>query len=179
MWVFGVMDQAGEPLAWVGRDLAFEKKREAWEKAGRSGESPAKYRFPSKNYFRRKFELYGQHALSRTEYKVPLEHSGLTVTEGFNDVLKLRTLGVPSVGLMSNRATPQQIGKIVNISKRRVSIMLDADSQGDRGAKEALWHLTVAKATVNLAWSFEMMNGKFENRETETVTEEELHQLTS
>ena len=60
MWVFGVMDQAGEPLAWVGRDLAFEKKREAWEKAGRSGESPAKYRFPSKNYFRRKFELYGQ-----------------------------------------------------------------------------------------------------------------------
>lgn len=57
--------------------------------------------------------------------------------------------------------------------------MLDADSQGDRGAKEALWHLTVAKATVNLAWSFEMMNGKFENRETETVTEEELHQLTS
>ena len=115
MWVFGIMDENGEPLAWVGRDLKFKEKHEEWERNGRKDKEPAKYRFPSKTYFRRKFELYGQHELDRPDFQEKLQSIGLTITEGFNDVLRLQTLGVPSVGIMINQITKEQVSKTVDL----------------------------------------------------------------
>lgn len=177
MWVFPVLDEEGEPLSWVGRDLDFETKIEAWERSGRRDKSPAKYRFPSKAYFRRKFELFGQEILGDPKQAENLKRLGLTVTEGFNDVLKLRTLDVPSVGIMSNRMTPEQLTKIVQIAEahadRKVNIMLDADLRGDEGAKEMLWQLAQTGLNVRLAWSREMHDGVYKDREAEGVTPKE------
>lgn len=177
MWVFPVLDEEGEPLSWVGRDLDFETKNEAWERSGRRDKAPAKYRFPSRAYFRRKFELFGQEILADTERSEILKQIGLTVTEGFNDVLKLRTLGVPSVGIMSNRMTPEQLSKIVRLAETcadgKVNIMLDADLRGDEGAKDMLWQLAQNGLAVRLAWSREMHDGVFKDREAEGVTQKE------
>ena len=119
MWVYGIMDENGEPLAWVGRDLKFKEKHEEWERSGRKDKEPAKYRFPSKTYFRRKFEFYGQHELDRPEYQQKLKQVGLTITEGFNDVLRLQILGVPTVGIMSNRMTTEQLEKVVRLTNEK------------------------------------------------------------
>ena len=51
-WVFGILDENEEVLSWVGRDLKHTEKLAAFESTGRTGKEPAKYRFPSKQYFR-------------------------------------------------------------------------------------------------------------------------------
>ena len=174
MWVFGVMDENGEPLAWVGRNLKYKEKREEWEHNGRQGKEPTKYRFPSKAYFRRKFELYGQHDLGRPEIQEAIERIGLTVTEGFNDVLRLGTLGIPSVGIMSNRLTLCQVEAISrwssDIRASRINVLFDANNQGDAGAKEAIWIFSRAGLTTNLIWH----TGITQNREVETISPDEI-----
>ena len=181
MWVFGIMDENGEPLAWVGRDLKFKEKHEEWERKGRQGKEPGKYRFPNKTYFRRKFELYGQHNLNRPEFQEPLQQIGLTITEGFNDVLRLQTLGVPAVGVMSNRATIEQIERIRHVVcdtvADTVNIMLDADAQGDEGAKDMLWKLSEVGMRVRVGWSRQMYACRFSERETESLAPSDVSDL--
>lgn len=53
-WVFGVFDEQGEQLCWVGRNLRYEKQM---TKLRPDDEAPAKYHFPSQTFVRRKFEL--------------------------------------------------------------------------------------------------------------------------
>jgi hypothetical protein len=182
-WVFGVFDEEGEALSWVGRDLKFAEKFQGWESKGRKGPEPAKYKFPSKAYFRRKFELFGQEQLNQPEHDETLRRLGLTITEGFNDVLRFRSLDVPSVGIMSNRMTPEQIAKVVRLAEERasgkVNIMFDADLKGDEGAKESLWQLAQTGLDVKLTWSRSMFNERFKDREAESVTEAEWQDIES
>lgn len=182
-WVFGVFDEEGEALSWVGRDLKFAEKFEEWESKGRKGQEPAKYRFPSKNYFRRKFELFGQEQLNDPQHEETLHRLGLTITEGFNDVLRLRTLGVPSVGIMSNRMTAEQIEKVARLAechaRGKLNILFDADLKGDEGAKETLWQLAQTGLDVKLAWSRSMFNERFKDYEAESVSDEEWQDIVS
>ena len=138
-WVFGVFDEQGEPLCWVGRNLKYE---EQIAKLRRGDESPAKYRFPSQKFFCRKFELYGQESLDRPELQESLQNNGLLIVEGFWDVLRLRQLSIASVGIMSNHITDEQLARVVKMAQTkaagRIAIMFDADEKGDEGAKDAL-----------------------------------------
>ena len=56
------------------------------------------------------------------------EH-GLILVEGFNDVIGLDNLGVPALGIMSNRMTDAQGEKVVRFAKqlgvKRVNLMFD------------------------------------------------------
>ena len=45
-WVFGVQNEQGEPLAWVGRNVRYDDEYAKWIAAGRQGREPMKYRFP-------------------------------------------------------------------------------------------------------------------------------------
>jgi len=177
-WVYGVFADDGEPYCWVGRELKFEQKLKQWEASGRNGTEPAKYRFPSKPYFRRKFELFGQEQLNKPEYAETLKRLGLIIVEGFNDALRLRQLGVPAVAIMSNRVTAEQVKKIAafaeGVGNGRINIMFDANTKGDEGAKEALWLLAQTGLNTKLVWSTAMFDARFNEKEPESITQDEL-----
>jgi len=176
-WVFGVFDEDDRALCWVGRDLKFEQKLKEWEASGRQGREPPKYRFPSKQFFRRKFELYGQELAKQEDQAEALQRLGLIVVEGFNDVLRLRALGIPSVGIMSNRITKEQVGKLARLAEAvaggRINVMFDSNPRGDEGAKDALWELAQTGLDVKLIWSRVMFDRRFRDREPESLTAEE------
>ena len=180
-WVFGVSDEQGRPLAWVGRNVKYEKEHQAWLDAGRGGNEPAKYRFPSTKLFRRGLELYGQEWLRDERFAESLRKIGLLVVEGFNDRIRLHKLDVASVALMSNKATSEQITKLTQLAEEhadsRVGIMLDTDRKGDEGAKELLWQLQEQNVNAYLVWSRIKYGGKFQDREPESVDFNEWQQL--
>ena len=180
-WTYCVSDEQGQPLAWVGRNLKYEKEYEAWLAAGRGGEEPAKYRFPSVKLFRRGLELYGQEWLRDERFAKSLHEHGLIVVEGFNDRLRLHALNVASIALMSNRATDEQIVKLIGFARQyancRVGIMLDTDTKGDEGAKELLWKLHEADLDAYLVWSRNKHGGAFKDREPEVLTNSQWEQL--
>ena len=180
-FVFGVFDEQGEALAWIGRDLNYAKKVEQWERQGRKDKEPAKYRFPSRHYFRRKFEIYGQEQLNNPEFADSFRRIGLTITEGFNDVLRLRALGVPSVGIMSNRMTSEQVAKSAHLAREladgKLNLMFDANPQGDEGAKETLWQLAQSGLNVKLSWSSQMYARRFRDWEPESITSEDWNEI--
>ena len=82
--------------------------------------APVKTMFPSAAYFQKGLEFYGQQAsrLEEPGYAESIRRTGLWVVEGFNDVLRLDTLGQPALGAMFNRLTEPQIYKLVQFSKR-------------------------------------------------------------
>ena len=177
-WVFGVFDEQGEPLCWVGRNLKYE---EQMAKLRPGEEAPAKYRFPSQKFFRRKFEQYGQESLDRPDLQDSLQQHGLLIVEGFWDVLRLRQLGIASVGIMSNHITDEQLARVIETSQAksagRIGIMFDADEKGDEGAKDALWRLSEVGLQTRLVWSRRMFNAKFNGKEPESVSQDDLAEI--
>jgi hypothetical protein len=81
----------------------------------------APHRFPKG--FHRGQELYGQQAsrLQEPGYREFIAKNGLVVVEGFHDVIGLDNLGVPSLGILSNRITEQQVEKIALWAKQLAS----------------------------------------------------------
>ncbi len=173
-WVYGVFDEQGDVLAWVGRDLHYEDKYQKWVAGGKADREPNKFRFPKG--FHRGQELYGQDRLADVE-QGELRETGLLVVEGFNDVLRLRELGETTLGLMSNTmATGQAVKLAVHAREKaggRVTLLLDNDVEGENGAKQAVWELAQQKIDVRLAWSRSMHGGKFAGRQPESLASEE------
>src|SRR5204862_5789242 len=89
------------------------------ERAGK--EPPGKHRFPKG--FHRGLELFGQQSsrLAEPGYREFIARHGLVIVEGFNDVIGLDNLGVPALGIMSNRMTEAQGKKIVRWAKQLAS----------------------------------------------------------
>ena len=179
--IYPVLSEDGKVLAWVGRDSHYEEKEREFARlapAEREGqEAPAKHRFPKG--FQRGLELFGQQAIRLQEpgYREFIAEHGILLVEGFNDVIGLDNLGVPAVGVMSNRITETQVEKVVRfvklLSRGKVALFFDADGPGDDGAKEALWLLAERGLDVRLVWSREMHGGQFADRQPEEVTREE------
>lgn len=144
-WVFGVQNEQGEPLAWVGRNVRYDNERDQWIAGGRRDKEPLKYRFPNQALFRRGLELYGQEFLRDERFAESLQRNGLILVEGFTDRLRLHELGVMSLAMMSNRITDEQSQRLAGYAREfaggRVGIMQDADGPGDDGAKETLWRM--------------------------------------
>ena len=180
-WVFGVMDRQGEPLAWVGRNVKFDKEHPKWVEEGRHGREPNKYRFPNKSLFLRSLELYGQEWLDDERFAESLSQYGLILTEGFTDRIRLHELGVMSVSMMSNKLTNEQTKLLIEYAREkaggRVGIMHDADTKGDEGAKETLWRMHQAGIDAYLVWSKHQEGSKYANRQPESLSEEEWNEL--
>jgi hypothetical protein len=98
--------------------------------------------------------------------------------EGFNDVIGLDRLGVPAVGVMSNRMTEAQGERITRWVRQhacdRVTVMFDCESTGVDGAKEAIWYFAQQQLDVRLAWSPKMHGGIFAGKQPESLTRAEL-----
>jgi DNA primase len=152
----------------LGRARSAERAKE---------KKPGKHRFPVD--FHRGLELFGQHAarLKEPGYRESLTACGVIVVEGFNDVIGLDALGVPAVAIMSNRITEQQVAKIERWSRTlaggKVTLLFDADDEGDAGAKEAHWQLAQRGLDVRLGWSQAMHCAAFSGRQPETLSREE------
>ena len=178
--LYPLLGEDGHVLAWIARDPQFEMKEIAFNQLppdARSKEKkPAKHRFPVD--FHRGLELFGQQAsrLQEPGYRDFISHHGIVVVEGFNDVIGLDVLGIPSVGIMSNKITEGQVEKIERFAKRlsggKVVLLFDADDAGDEGAKEAAWQLLQRNLDVRLGWTQEMHGGTMRGCQPENVTRE-------
>ena len=180
-WVFGVRNEQGEPLAWVGRNVRYEDEQEKWIASGRQGREPMKYRFPNQALFRRGLELYGQEFLKDEQFGESLERYGVILVEGFTDRLAMHEKGVMSLAMMSNRITDEQVERLVHYAREygynRVGVMQDADTPGDDGAKETLWKLHERDVNAYLVWSRRKFDGKYADRQPESLTVEEWQDL--
>ncbi|MBL8868786.1 MAG: hypothetical protein JNK90_03280 [Planctomycetaceae bacterium] len=110
--VYPVLAEQGKVLVWIGRDVLYEQKEREFQQltpAERSAkELPAKHKSPKG--FHRGQELYGQQGsrLREPGYRDFIAKYGLILVEGFNDVIGLDNLGIPSLGIMLNRMTEAQ-----------------------------------------------------------------------
>ena len=177
-WVFAHRDEAGEIITYSSRDLNFHEKWDKWRQAGAADEKrPAKHRYVS-NYHKG-LELYGQHQqrLERRELKQWLGRVGLVIVEGQWDVVRLDQFNAFAEGLCMNRATDEQVAKMVRHARvaagGRIWLMPDNDSEGEKGFKELLWKLsTIEGITARSVWSRDAFGGSVDNMEPEDVTPE-------
>ena len=180
--IYPVLSEDGKVLSWVGRDPTFEEKEREFalltEEGRKQKDLPAKHRFPKG--FHRGMELFGQQAsrLKEPGYREFIAQHGIIVVEGFNDVIGLDNLGIPSVGIMSNRMTEAQVEKVARWARQlysgKVVLMFDCEESGSDGAKEALWEFGQRQLEVRLAWSPRMHDGRFAGWQPESLTAEEL-----
>ena len=172
-FVYAILNEEGEPLAWVGRRMYDPESPQDVADVAEKG----KHVFPATEHFRRRFELYGQEDIADPDYAESLQRLGLVVVEGFNDRLRLKSLGVPAVAIMSNRVTDEQVEKLSRLAEQhaegRLNLMWDANVRGDEGVKEALWVLSQSGLATRLVWSRAMFGGRFADREPESLSEEE------
>jgi hypothetical protein len=183
--VYPVLSETGKVLTWVSRDVHYEEKERDFARlsaAERTGnEPPAKHRFPKG--FHRGLELYGQQAsrLKEPGYREFIVTHGLIVVEGFNDVIGLDNIGVPSLGIMSNRMTEAQGEKISQWARQlaagKVTLMFDCEPSGIDGAKEALWYFAQQQLDVRLAWSPSMYGGRFSGKQPESLSRADVEVL--
>ncbi|MBI2480663.1 MAG: hypothetical protein HYV60_19170 [Planctomycetia bacterium] len=183
--LYPVLSEHGKVLAWAGRDVQYEQKEREYQQltpAERSGkEPPAKHRFPKG--FHRGVELFGQHSsrLREPGYREFISQHGLIIVEGFNDVIGLDNLGVPALGIMSNRMTEAQGDKVLRFAKQlgvnRVNLMFDCEDSGSEGAKDALWFFSERQLDVRLVWSPGMHDGKYRGRQPESMRPSALDSL--
>lgn len=181
--VYGMLDQRGDVLSWFGRDPAFEKKHKKWIEAGRpENGKPIKHRFV--RGFHRGLELFGQHVqrLEEPEIRESLHSNGLVIVEGPNDVIRLDCLGVAAVGLCSNKATDEQVEKITQFARQtadgRVVLLGDNDPEGESGFSDLAWKLLErGDLSVRLGWSRAMFDGRFRDRQPESLSIEEFSEI--
>jgi len=168
----------GEVLTWFGRDPEYEEKHGKWVSAGRNGRQPQKVHFVKG--FHRGLELFGQHELQADGVAEKVRSLGLIVVEGPNDVIRLDTLDIPTVGLCSNTITSEQATRAAALAHElgdgTVTLMLDCDTEGENGIKQALPELA-KYCRVRLGWSREMYGGKFAGRQPESITAADWDEL--
>ncbi len=180
-WVFGVRNEQGEPLAWIGRNVRYDDEYAKWVASGRQGREPMKYRFPNQSLFRRGLELYGQEFLRDERFAESLKRYGVILVEGFTDRLRLHELGIMSLAMMSNRITDEQVDRLAGYAKEyghnRIGIMHDADVKGNEGAKESLWQLHETGIDAYLVWSGRKFDGQYAERQPESLADNEWEEI--
>jgi hypothetical protein len=177
-FIYPAVAEDGQDLAWVGRDVNYEgKEREFFRLRSEERtkeDAPAKHRFPKG--FHRGLKLFDQQAsrLQEPGYREFSARHGIVVAEAVNDVNGLDNLGIPSVGLMSNRMTEEQAQKTVHRARQladgKVTLLLDCDAHDDECAKQALWLLAQRRLDVRLGWSQSMHGGAFEGRQPKSLS---------
>jgi hypothetical protein len=184
-FIYPLLSEQGKVLAWIGRDVNYEQKEQAFQRLTlverQQTEPPPKYRFPKT--FHRGIELFGQHAsrLREPGYREFITEHGITLVEGATDCIGLDNLGIPALGIMSNRMTDAQGEKIVRFAKmlgvNRVNLLFDCEESGSIGAKEALWYFAERQFEVRLLWSPAMHGGAFTGKQPESLTRTDVEKL--
>lgn len=176
--IYPMRNEAGDVLAWVGRDPEYDRKLAAWQTGGRpDGKEPMKHRFPNKEMFRRGLELFGQQAnrLKELGYREAIAELGIVIVEGFNDVIRLDGFQTPAVAVCSNRITDEQAEKVTawarQLADGKVTVFFDNDKRGTDGAKETIWKLS-QHGPVLQAWPPESGDA-FDSRQPESLSFEE------
>ncbi|MBT6155981.1 MAG: hypothetical protein HOK71_09710 [Planctomycetaceae bacterium] len=175
MWVYGYLNENGEPLTWFGRNLQFEQRHADWVSDGRNGKEPAKFHFVKG--FHRGLELYGQHEWNVEEVQRHIrdEIGSLLLVEGPNDRIALGKLGVPAFAICSNIITREQAKHASDKAREigvPVGVMFDNDVEGENGARQSI-PLLAQYGPVQFAWSALMYDGQFKNRQPESLSKEE------
>ena len=166
-FVVTVRNQDGQVVGYAGRDCAWERKHEAWVAAGREGKEPAKWIFP-KN-FHRGVEVYGQERMNEESVGPKLTETGLPVVEGALDAINLWTaLDTPSVAVLSNHATQQQLERIADLAYQVAGgaalLLYDCDEGGEKGMDTDIVKLSKL-CRVQRGWAKDMYGGAFADRE--------------
>jgi 5S rRNA maturation endonuclease (ribonuclease M5) len=179
-FVYGYPDADWNILTWFGRNLNYEEQQKKWQRSGDSTKEPRKFKFVKG--FHRGQELFGEpqfHELSTPEQ---IQQTGIVLVEGPNDVINLHSLGIPALAVCSNLITETQADKLVELANGIfsgfISVMFDLDKEGVIGAKQAVLELA-KRCKVKLAWSNELADGKFKDRQPESVTREEWNSVIS
>lgn len=177
--VYALRDDDGEVLAWFGRDPEYEDKHTRWAASGKQGREPEKVHFVKG--FHRGLELFGQHELLLAARAGGLADIGLLVVEGPNDVIRMSTLEQPAVGLCSNTVSREQAAKVGRIASQyagnRVTLLLDNDPEGEKGAMQAMWEIAKCGAAVQLGWWRTGEGARYADRQPESLTAEEWAEL--
>ena len=183
--LYPIHSEDGQLLAWVARDPQFEDREKSFkahsDEQRRHEKPPISHRFPVD--FHRGQELFGQQAsrLKEPGYREAIARYGVIVVEGFNDVIALDSLGIPAVGIMSNKLTEGQSDKVErwarSLADGKVLLLFDADGPGDEGMKEAAWQLLQRSLHVRLGWTERMHDGAFSGRQPESLQGDECMQL--
>src|SRR5258708_37620412 len=114
--VYCYRSEAGEILTWFGRDPEFEDKHKAWAATDKSEREPEKFHFVKG--FHRGLELFGQNRIRDAGNVERLKSLGfLPLVEGPNDVIRLESLDVPSLGLCSNNISRSQADKVAALAR--------------------------------------------------------------
>ena len=180
--VYAMRNEDGEVLAWAGRDPDYAEKHHKWLAGGRQGREPAKWTFP-KGYHRGQ-EIYGQEEWNDETVEERIRELGvLLLVEGPNDRIALQeTHGAPAYAICSNTITAHQAKKTADKACKLgvpIGVMFDCDVEGENGAKQAIWELAQQRACVRLPWFRSMQDGKFADRQPESLTEEEWKAIRS
>ncbi|WP_197534702.1 toprim domain-containing protein [Symmachiella dynata] len=177
-FVYGWADQHGDILTWFGRNLNYETQHRKWRRAGDSSKEPNKFKFVKG--FHRGLVLYGENVFRSEANAEQVRDMGVIVVEGPNDVINLNALGVPAVAVCSNTVTEKQADKLAALacefSNGTVSVMFDLDRQGENGAGQTVLKLA-QRCCVRYAWTTSLSDGRFSDRQPESVTPEEWEKL--
>ncbi|QDT43468.1 hypothetical protein Pan241w_35690 [Gimesia alba] len=170
-WVYCYPNEQGEPLAWFGRNLQYEKQHAAWVVGGRTEKEPAKFRFPKG--FHRGLEVYGQHDWGKEDVqrRIRDEIGVLIVVEGPNDRIALSTLGIDAFAICSNVITREQARRISDQAREigvPVGVMFDNDMEGENGARVSI-PLLAEFGPVQYIWTSAICDGNYKNRQPESV----------
>lgn len=184
-WIYPVLSLRGEVLAWAGRDPEYETKLRKHQAKGNPDKGrPIKTRFPSSDYFRKGQEFFGQHAsrLEKPWAAESLQKYGLIIVEGFNDAIRLDCGELLAIGLMGKAATDEQVRKAIDWGTRlaggKITVWGDNDAEGVRGVKETVYTMS-QHLPVLQAWSPDAFDGRFRGRQPESLSDEELSEVTS
>lgn len=173
-FVYGYPDGDGNILTWFGRNLNYEDQHKKWQRSGDSSKEPHKFKFVKG--FHRGQELYGEPQFHQLANPEQIQQTGIILVEGPNDVINLHTLGVPALAICSNTITETQADKLATLANEipsgYVSVMFDLDHAGENGAKQTVLELA-KRCRVRLAWSNDLADGQFRNRQPESVTAED------
>jgi len=126
--------------------------------------------------YHRGLEVFGQHRLAEPEVREAIQSLGhLLVVEGPSNTLRLDALNVPAFAVCSNRITRDQAEKIGRWCRELgvpAAVLFDCDAEGDAGGQQVAVELA-QHCPVRLAWSQTMFDGRFKDRQPESLTEDE------
>jgi 5S rRNA maturation endonuclease (ribonuclease M5) len=177
--VYQLHDEQGQIVAYCGRDPDFERKHVDWVSGGRQGDEPVKVTFPKGLH--KGLLLYGEQRLRDPKIVEQIKALGtVVIVEGPNDAIRLSLFGVPAVGICSNRITGEQADKLArwarDLGNVPLTLLLDLDPEGETGMQQALWELA-QRCPVKVGWSRSMFNGRFGERQPESVSSDEWNLL--
>lgn len=175
--VYAYHDEVGQLIGFFARDTQFEEKHAAWAASDRHEPEPVKVRFPTG--FHRTQHVYARWQLRALD-EAAIRSRPLVIVEGANDAIRLHAAGVAAVALCSNSIAHEQVAIVAGLAREHcngtVTLLLDCDEEGERGAQDVLWQLAQAVPT-RLGWTRNQEKRRWANRQPEQLADAELAAL--